>query len=137
LLSGLSNDDHAQYHTDARGDARYQLKSAGDISETSFLLTNNQAVAANITGLAFNNAVTRSFTALISIYINATSSLYEQITIEGIQKGSSWDISVSNVGDNSGISFSITNAGQIQYTSINYTGFVSGVIKFRAITTSV
>jgi hypothetical protein len=137
LLSGLSNDDHAQYHTDARGDARYQLKSAGDISETSFLLTNNQAVAANITGLAFNNAATRSFTALISIYINATSSLYEQITIEGIQKGSSWDISVSNVGDNSGISFSITNAGQIQYTSINYTGFVSGVIKFRAITTSV
>lgn len=26
-LSGLSDDDHAQYHNDARGDARYPLKS--------------------------------------------------------------------------------------------------------------
>lgn len=27
-LTGLGNDDHPQYHTDARGDARYPLKSA-------------------------------------------------------------------------------------------------------------
>lgn len=27
-LTGLGNDDHTQYHTDARGDARYPLKSA-------------------------------------------------------------------------------------------------------------
>lgn len=30
LLSGLSNDDHLQYHTDARGDIRYYLKSEID-----------------------------------------------------------------------------------------------------------
>lgn len=137
LLSGLSSDDHAQYHTDARGDARYLLKSAGDLAETSFSLANNQIVATNVTGFAFNNAVTRSFRALVSIYIDATSSLYEQVTIEGIQKGASWNISVNSTGDNSGISFSITNFGQVQYASSNYTGFVSGVIKFRAITTSV
>ena len=30
LLLGLLDDDHAQYHTDARGDARYYLKAAVD-----------------------------------------------------------------------------------------------------------
>lgn len=31
LLSGLSNDDHLQYHTDARGDARYYTKAESDL----------------------------------------------------------------------------------------------------------
>jgi hypothetical protein len=43
----------------------------------------------------------------------------------------------SAVGDESGIVLSITAAGQVQYTSANYSGFVSGAIKFRAITTSI
>lgn len=148
LLSGLSNDDHIQYHTDARGDIRYYTKaevdslisgasSPGDIDETSFSINNSQALAANITGLAFSNAVVRSFEVFASVYINATSSLYEEIKISGIQKGSDWDIAVTSVGDESGIQFSITSSGQLKYTSSNYSGFVSGTIKFRALTTSV
>lgn len=39
LLSGLSDDDHTQYHTDTRGDARYYLKADVD-----------SAIAANSTG---------------------------------------------------------------------------------------
>ena len=147
LLSGLSNDDHIQYHTDARGDIRYYTKSEvdslvsgasspGDIDETSFGINNSQAIAANITGLAFSNAVVRSFQVLASVYINATSSLYEEVKISGIQKGSDWDISVISTGDESGIQFSITSSGQLKYTSANYSGFVSGTIKFRALTTS-
>lgn len=31
LLSGLSNDDHLQYHTDARGDVRYYTKTESDL----------------------------------------------------------------------------------------------------------
>jgi len=31
LLSGLSNDDHLQYHTDARGDVRYYTKAESDL----------------------------------------------------------------------------------------------------------
>lgn len=111
--------------------------SAGDISETSFSMANNQVAAANVTGLAFASGVVRSFTALVSVEIDATADLYEQFTLNGINKGGSFDMSVYAVGDNSGVTFSITSAGQVQYTSGDVPGFVSGAIKFRAITTSV
>lgn len=137
LLSGLSGDDHLQYHTDARGDARYNLKSSGDISETSFSITNNQSSASNVVGFTFNNGTVRSFASIASVEIDATSELFEIFTINGIQKTSGWEISVSATGDVSGINFSITSLGQIQYTSDNYSGFVSGSIKFKAFTTSI
>jgi|GEM_PF-2206967 len=148
LLSGLSNDDHIQYHTDARGDIRYYTKaqvdalvsagiSPGDLSEGSYSFSNSQVVPESITGFTFNNAVVRSFKALISVSVDATTDLFEVFELEGIQKGSEWDYSISTKGDATGVIFNITNTGQIQYTSLNYTGFVSGIIKFRAITTSV
>jgi hypothetical protein len=148
LLSGLSNDDHLQYHTDARGDVRYYTKSQvdsligsagspGDISEQSYSFSNSQIVPESITGLVFSNAVVRSFKATISIAIDADADLFEVVEINGIQKGSEWDISISSTGDITNISFNITNAGQVQYVSANYTGFVTGVMKFKAVTTSV
>jgi hypothetical protein len=111
--------------------------SPGDISETSFTAANNQASPANITGFAFSNAVVRSFEALVGVQIDATADLFESFKIIGIQKGSSWDISVISTGDDSLVTFSITTAGQMQYTSSNYDGFVTGSIKFRALTLSV
>ena len=111
--------------------------SAGDIDETTFAMSNNQVAAADVTGLAFANATVRSFEALVSVEIDATADLFEVFTLRGIQKGSDWDMSVSSTGDNSNVNFTITSAGQIQYTSGNEAGFVSGDIKFRAITTTV
>ena len=136
LLSGLAGDDHIQYHTDERGDARYNLKSSGDISETSFSITQNQ-LTQTVLGFSFNNAIVRSFEAIASVSITATASLYEEFTIKGIQKGSNWFISISSIGDNSGVYLTINSSGQVLYTSPTYSGFVSGVIKFRALTTSV
>lgn len=60
--------------------------SAGDINETSFSAANNQASPANVTGLAFANATVRSFSALVSVYIDATTDLYEVFKLLGIQK---------------------------------------------------
>lgn len=113
------------------------IASTGDIPETSFSIANNQAAPANVTGLAFAAGVVRSFNALVSVEIDATADLYEQFTLNGINKGGTFDMSVFAVGDNSGVTFSITTAGQVQYTSGNVPGFVSGAIKFRAIVTSV
>lgn len=110
---------------------------ASDIEETSFSIANNQSSPANVTGFAFSNTLVKSFSAIVSVSIDATSDIFELFEIKGIQKSSEWNISISSTGDISGISFSITNTGQIQYTSNSYTGFVSGIIKFRAITTSV
>lgn len=129
-LSTTTSDVQTQINTKA-------TKSTGDIDETSFSLANNQAAAANVTGLAFANGTVRSFQALVSVFINATSSLYEVFTLRGIQKGASWDMSSTANGDSSLVVFSITTAGQVQYTSGNYTGFSAGTVKFRATTTSV
>lgn len=113
------------------------VKAAGDIDLTSFAAANNQAAAANVTGLAFANGTVRSFEALVSVYINATSSLYEAFTLKGIQRGADWQMSQTAVGDASGVVFSITTAGQVQYVSANSAGFVSNAIRFRALVTSV
>lgn len=109
---------------------------ASDIEETSFSIANNQAIASNITNFSFSNVIVRSFNAVVSVKIDADSDLYEIFEIHGIQKGSEWDLSISSSGDSTGIMFSITNSGQLQYTSQNYSGFLSGAMKFRAITTS-
>lgn len=113
------------------------VSSSGDIAETSFSGANNQAAAANVTGLAFANGTVRAFDALVSVYVNATSSLYEVFKLKGIQKGSSWNLAYESSGDVSGVIFSITNVGQVQYQSTNNAGFVALTMKFRAITVSV
>lgn len=133
-------DDSASAHrkmTRANFLSGMPVASVGDINETSFALANNQVVAANVTGFAFANADVRGFKAFATVEIDATADLFESFELIGIQKGSSWDMSVASVGDDSGVVFSITTAGQIQYVSSNAAGFVSGSIKFRALTTSI
>jgi hypothetical protein len=53
-LTGLSADDHAQYHTDTRGDARYPLKTnnLSDLANTATARTNLGAAAATHTHAA-------------------------------------------------------------------------------------
>jgi len=110
--------------------------SPGDINETSFAAANNQPAATTITGFAFASASVRSFKALISVEIDATADLYEAFELVGVNKSGSFDMAVSAVGDDSGIVFSITAGGQVQYTSTNLSGFVSNTMRFRAITTN-
>ena len=105
-----------------------------DIKPQSFSGANNQVVAADVTNLLFSTTTVRAFEILISISLVADASKYEVYTLRGIYNGSTWDMSQTSNGDNSGIVFSITNAGQIQYTSPNSTGFVSLTMNFRAIT---
>lgn len=108
--------------------------SASDLEEASFSLANNQVIAANITGFEFSSA--RSFHALVSVEVTATAPVFAEYEIKGIQKETNWHISITELGDNTGIEFDITSGGQVTYTGPDYAGFVSGTIKFRAITTS-
>ena len=109
--------------------------TTGDISVTSFSGANNQSSMANITGLAFANATVTGFEALVNVKLIATASLYETFKIIGVQRGADWKISYESVGDASGISFDITNSGQLQYTSPNAAGFTSLTFSFRATVT--
>lgn len=108
----------------------------GDINLTSFSAANNQSSAADVAGLAFANGTVRSFKALISVAITATGDLFAQYTLDAIQKDSLWEMSQSFVGDTTGIVFTITTAGQVQYQSSSVSGFVSSKFSFRALVTS-
>ena len=113
------------------GDIASVGSSSGDLSEGSQAIAES-ASGANVTGLAFANATVRSFVAQISVEIDAASDLFEEFEIHGIQKSAGWDISISSLGDETLISFDISAAGQVTYSSSTYTTFVSGTIKYRA-----
>lgn len=110
---------------------------AGDINETSFSAADGQASPANVTGLAFNQAVTRSFRAQVSVTIDATTPLFETFDLTGINTDTDFMMAIDSVGDNSLINFTITSTGQVQYTSATFPGFVSATVKFRAMTLTV
>lgn len=110
------------------------LGSSGMFSG-SFVAANGQGSPANVTGFLFSNGSVRSFTsyATASVIRSAGGSKYESFTLEGIQTDNGWTLFVSRVGDNSGVSFSITSGGQIRYTSSEEVDWTSTTIKFHAI----
>jgi len=112
--------------------------SAGDLfQERIFNADNNIVFPEDITGFAFGNGVVRSFEAIVSASVIATNNQYAIYKILGIQKDDHWYINTSYVGDSlAGISFSITDDGQLQYTSLNQPGWVSTTIKFRGFMTT-
>lgn len=111
--------------------------NVSDINDTAFSLTNNQAAAANVTGLAFSNAAVRGAKIEYSITINATVGLFEKGELQIVQNATGWLINRESVGSDSQVNLTVTNSGQIQYTTPDYTGFVSGKIQFRAITNAI
>lgn len=118
-------------------DNTFLLKATGDINETSFAGANNVSSPANVTGLAFANGSVRSFKAHVSVALDATADLFETFELNGVQRGADWSMSQESTGDTSGVLFSITSGGQVQYTSANSAGFVSLAMRFRATTTSL
>lgn len=112
--------------------------SAEDIiRQVSFTGANNQVAPADVTGLSFTNAITRSFKVQMSVVVDATTDLFTQFTLEGVQNSTGWYFISNFIGDDPLVSFTITNSGQVQYTSDNYTGFVSLTLKFKAQTIAI
>jgi hypothetical protein len=114
--------------------------SLGDIvRERIFSAVNGQASAANITNFAFSNLVVRAFDAVVSVSIMTSDNTnkYAYYNLKGVQKSGNWVVNSSYVGDVTGFTFSITNAGQIQYTSTSVGNYTESFVSFRALTTSV
>lgn len=116
------------------------LKSNLDFGDSkilsgTFAAANNQSAAVNVTGLNFTNASYRNAVITLSIFIDATSDLAATYTLNCIQKSSSWEMSQEFTGDITGIIFTITSAGQVQYTSTNITGYSASTFKWSAIST--
>jgi hypothetical protein len=124
-LSGASSNIQTQINNLAAA-------NPGDINDTAFSAANNQVTPANVTGLLFANATVRGAKILVTVAVDATAPLYEVFEMLAIQRGSDWQLSITRAGDDSNYDFTITNSGQIQYTSGNEAGFVSSEIHFRA-----
>jgi hypothetical protein len=101
---------------------------SGFSGETTFTIANNQSSPANVTGALFNGATQRSFELDYQVYINTTGSGATELSERGKIFGAystvagTWEITVSGAVGSSGVTFSMTNAGQLQYTSQNTTG---------------
>jgi len=113
------------------------LVGPDDILETSFNIANNQSTVADITGLVFNAGSVRSAVITYAIYRLSDSNpsgFAETGEIHLVyDNNDGWHLGLGGIIGNSGVIFSITPAGQIQYESndignINYIG----IIKFKA-----
>lgn len=120
------------------------LLAPGDILQTTFSIDNNIALATNINGLVFDPGTVRAANIDYAIYRtstlnpsgNAETGIIHLIYDDSASAGSKWKFSQSIDGA-SGVSLSITDAGQVQYTSSDIgTAGYSGTIKFRARTLS-
>lgn len=137
---GSEATDWAQAVTDVLA----TLLAPGDILQTTATINNNVAVATNVNGLLFDPAQVRAANVDYSVYRTSSTTLSgaaESGTIHLIydnnaSAGSKWTLSQRKNSD-AGISFSITDTGQIQYMSSNIgaTSY-SGTMKFSAKTLS-
>lgn len=101
-----------------------------DAGQVDFSFANNQSSAQDVTGVSV--ASYRAFSAIVAIEVDATVDQYQYLEFKGIYNGTSWDYSMSaSLGPNIGVLLSVTNAGQVQYTSPNIGGFVSGTLKIK------
>lgn len=103
-----------------------------DIPSTTIYNGTNNVTNDPITGLDFDGTGAWGIDLYISIRLIATSNMYSNYHIRGVNKETVWSIVQSYVGDEI-VYFSITNDGQLQYTCPNYTGFTSLTFKFKCI----
>lgn len=96
------------------------------------IANNNVVSAIDVNGLNFTNANIRSFTATINVTIIVSSgtNLYAVYNIIGSQNASGWGIYSESLGDTTGIIFSITSSGQVQYTSTSVSNFTSSAFRY-------
>jgi hypothetical protein len=107
--------------------------NTGDVPSTvTFNASNNVSVPEDVVGLAFDSNVW-GFDIYLAVRILANTNMYSNYHIRGTNKDGSWEIVSSYVGDQS-VNFTITNGGQLQYTTPNYSGFLSAIFKYKVIT---
>ena len=113
--------------------------SVGDITKEQVFYAANQVLNSNVQGLIFNDNRIKSFTGVICVTIDTNVDEFDTLfQIRGLKKkNSNWILDYTSLGDSIGITFSITNNGQIQYTSTGLPGWMSTTMKYRATTTTI
>lgn len=106
--------------------------TSDNVYENTFVLNNNVFLPQDIPEFTFDADI-RAFISYIYVeYDNDKCALY---TIRGINKGTSWYISPTFIGEDTNVNFFIredNGQGILQYTNLNSAGVVT--IKFRTTT---
>lgn len=87
--------------------------------------TTNVRTNHDIPSLAFA-ALLKGFRAIITVNVDADTNLSETFEILGTNDGTSWSISQTSIANTNGaanITFDITSAGQMRYSSTSTAGF--------------
>lgn len=95
-----------------------------DILTTTFTIPNNVTSVTNVSGLAFDTTQVRSAIIDYSIYRSVTGSdLSEcgEMLVTYSSVNGTWELARFAVGD-AGVTFTMTNTGQLQFTSTNFAG---------------
>lgn len=134
---GSEATDWAEEVTDVLAD----LSGIDDILQTTFTVANNQSSAANVEGLVFNTGRVRSAAIPYTIYRisdsnpsgHAETGILRIVYDNDAGAGDKWQMSIGGLAGNAGVSFSILDSGQLQYTStdIGSVGY-SGTMLFSA-----
>lgn len=98
----------------------------GDDTQGTFSMSNNQSSAASITNLSFSGSAFRGAVVQYTVY-RYHSGVYEGSQVGTLYLGyrtnaADWKIDDIANGDLVGVTFTITAAGQVQYTSTNLSG---------------
>lgn len=96
-----------------------------DLTKVTTTIANNQVAAADVTGFLIDGTRFRSFEAKYWAYrTTASNEVVEAGIITGAYKttAGTWQISISSIAGDADMDFTITAAGQLQYTSSNLAG---------------
>lgn len=107
------------------------VQGPNDILVRSAALNNNQTTPEDIQNLNFDTVAVLSVTIEYFIQRNGTVVDTENGVCLANYNGSTWKITQESTGD-LGVVLSITNTGQVQYTSTDYPGHTSSLIRFKA-----
>lgn len=97
-------------------------------TETAFTVVNNQAGAADVTACLVSSASSRGAVVKYDIRRKSDTALSEVRAVGTLVLGyrlqsSAWEIlGQDEYGDTHGVTFTVTAAGQVQYTSTNLAG---------------
>lgn len=117
------------------------LLGSDDILETTFTVANNISSATNVSGLQFNTGTVRGAVISYTVYRvsdsftsgNAEQGQIHLIFDNSAAPGSKWSLGMGGTVGSGGVTFTITDAGQVQYQSTDITGTnYSGIMKFSA-----
>ena len=112
--------------------------SLGDFNEKFTYLLNNVINPMDIPLFIFDSNIVKSFISHISITITLVNNQIDtQLILKGLNTNNQWLLSQDNTFDiNVGVYLTISQNGNIQYTSENYSNWISTKIRYRAETTS-